>query len=118
MSHRTLILPQLGAPGMSAHEVLKHSGFKVLYGPVRAKDIKKFIQSGMKATPEMRRVKFSVYDRLVLTPVELVSTFKTSLIIFGVLFLLNLIGIGPFGSVDFYGYMGAVVALFGGGNLW
>ena len=109
VAHRTLILPQLGAPGVRAHEVLKYSGFKVLYGPVRAKDIQEFIQAGMKATVEMRTVKFSVYDRLVLTPIELVSTFKISLIIFGALFLLNLMGIGPFGLVDFYGYMGAVI---------
>jgi len=109
VTHRTLILPQLGAPGVSAHEVKKYTGFKVVYGPVRAKDLKRFIRSGMKATPEMRTVKFNVYDRLVLTPVELVSTVKPSLMIFGVLFLLNLIGLGPFGLVDFYGYVGSVI---------
>jgi hypothetical protein len=109
VSHKKLILPQLSAPGVSAHEVLKKSGFKVLYGPVRAEDIKEYIQSGMKATAEMRTVNFSAFDRLVLTPVELVGTFKISLIIFGILFLLNLVGIGPFGLVDFYGYIGAVI---------
>ncbi|AET68199.1 CO dehydrogenase/acetyl-CoA synthase gamma subunit (corrinoid Fe-S protein) [Desulfosporosinus orientis DSM 765] len=109
VSHRLLILPQLGAPGVSAHEVLKFSGFKVLYGPVRAKDIKEFIRSGMKATGDMRKVKFNTYDRIVLTPVELVITFKKSFVIFGVLFLLNLMGIGPFGLVDFYSYLGAVI---------
>lgn len=109
VSHRTLILPQLGAPGVSAHEVQKLSGFKVIYGPVRAKDIREFIRSGMKATDEMRTVKFTAYDRLVLTPIELVSTLKISLMIFGVLFLLNLIGVGPFGVVDFYAYAGAVI---------
>lgn len=109
VSHRTIILPQLAAPGVSAHEVTKYSGFKVIYGPVRAKDIKEFLASGMKATAEMRTVKFNAYDRLVLTPVELVATLKPSLMIFGVLFLLNVIGVGPFGLVDFYGYLGAVI---------
>lgn len=109
VSHRTLILPQLGAPGVSAHEVTKYTGFKVVYGPVKAEDIKEFIQAGMKATSEMRTVRFSAYDRLVLTPIELVSALKPSLMIFGVLFLLNLIGLGTFGVVDFYGYMGAVI---------
>ncbi|TGE35552.1 acetyl-CoA synthase subunit gamma [Desulfosporosinus fructosivorans] len=109
VSHRTIILPQLGAPGISAHEVAKYSGFKVIYGPVKAKDIKKFIKLGMKATTEMRTVRSSAYDRLVLTPVELVGTFKISLMIFGVLFLLNLLDLGPFGLADFYGYMGAVI---------
>jgi len=109
VSHRTVILPQLAAPGISAHEVFKLSGFKVLYGPVKAKDIKEFINSGMKATAEMRTVRDSAYDRLVLTPVELVGTFKVSLMIFGILFLLNLLGFGPFGFIDFYAYMGAVL---------
>ncbi|HEX9058833.1 MAG TPA: acetyl-CoA synthase subunit gamma, partial [Clostridia bacterium] len=35
--------------------------------------------------------------------------FKISLIIFGILFLLNLAGIGPFGLTDFYGYTGALL---------
>ncbi len=109
VSHKTIILPQLGAPGISAHEVQKYSGFKVIYGPVRAKDIIEFIKSGMKATDEMRTVKFSAYDRLVLTPMELVSTIKISLMIFGVLFILNLIGVGPFGVVDFYAYIGTII---------
>jgi hypothetical protein len=110
VTHKTLILPQLGASGMSAHEVQKRSGFKVVYGPVRASDIKEFLKAGMKATAQMRKVKFNIYDRLVLTPMELVGTFKISLMIFGVLFLLNLL-IGPsaFGMTDFYGYMGAVL---------
>ncbi|SHI32053.1 mercury methylation corrinoid protein HgcA [Desulfosporosinus lacus] len=109
VSHRTVIVPQLGAPGISAHEVTKFSGFKVVYGPVRAKDLQEFLKSGMKATSEMRRVKFTAYDRLVLTPIELVGTSKVSLMIFGVLFLLNLLGLGPFGIVDFYAYIGAVI---------
>ena len=71
VSHRTLILPQLGAPGVAANEVLKKSGFRVIYGPVRASDLKVFIEAGMKATKDMRAVKFDFMDRLVLTPVEL-----------------------------------------------
>lgn len=109
VSHRTIIVPQLGAPGISAHEVAKFSGFKVVYGPVKSKDLKEFFKLGMKATTEMRTVRFSAYDRLVLTPVELVGTFKGSLMIFGVLFLFNLLGFGPFGIVDFYAYIGAVL---------
>jgi hypothetical protein len=110
VSHKTLILPQLSASGVSAHEVQKRSGFKVVYGPVRAADIAAFLQAGMKATSEMRKVRFNIYDRLVLTPIELTGTFKTSLMIFGLLFILNLIlGAGSFGIVDFYGYVGALL---------
>ncbi len=108
VSHKTLVLPQLGAPGVSAREVKSRSGFRVIFGPVRAEDIREFLTSGMKATPEMRKVRFSFYDRFVLTPIELVGTFKTSLIIFGVLFILNQFG-ASFGIVDFYGYLGALV---------
>ena len=44
VDHRDLILPQLGAPGVAAHEVNKRTGFVVHYGPVRAKDILYYIQ--------------------------------------------------------------------------
>lgn len=69
VSHRKLILPQLGASGVNAFEVAKRSGFKVEYGPVRARDIPEFLKIG-KVTPEMRLVRFDLVDRLVLIPVE------------------------------------------------
>lgn len=73
VSHNKLILPQLSAPGVAAHEVKKQSGFKILYGPVRASDIKEFLKAGMKATPEMRRVRFDLVDRVAVVPVEIVE---------------------------------------------
>lgn len=109
VSHRKLILPQLGASGVSAHEVTKQTGFSVVYGPVRAKDIKTFIDSGFKASEEMRTVKFTMWNRLVLTPIELVTAAKFSLTIFGILFLINLFAARPFGLADFIAYTGAVV---------
>lgn len=57
--HKNLILPQLSATGISAHEVQKKSGFKVVYGPVRAKDIPFFLKNEMTSTTEMRRVRFN-----------------------------------------------------------
>ncbi len=109
VSHRKLVLPQLGATGVSAHEVTKQTGFSVVYGPVRAKEIKAFLDSGFKATEEMRTVKFSMIDRLVLTPVELVTAAKSSLMVFGVIFILNLFVKRPFRLADFIAYMGAVL---------
>ena len=70
VSHRKLILPQLGAPGINSFEVEKQSGFKVEYGPVRANDLPEYLKAG-KATPQMRQVKYTLKDRLVLIPVEL-----------------------------------------------
>ena len=69
--HHTLILPQLGATGVAAHEVRKRTGFKVEYGPVRAQDLPLYLTSHA-ATPEIRRVRFTLRDRLVLVPIELV----------------------------------------------
>jgi hypothetical protein len=105
-----LILPQLGATGVSAHEVAKRTGFSVVYGPVRAKDIKEFITANYKATKEMRTVKFTFWDRLVLAPMELVEAAKISLFVFGVLFLINLFALRPFGLPDFLVYCAAVLA--------
>jgi hypothetical protein len=69
VSHRRLILPQLGAPGVAAHEVVRRAGFRVEYGPVRAVDLMEYLKSG-RATAEMRLVRFDLADRLVLIPVE------------------------------------------------
>lgn len=109
VEHRTLILPQLGAVGVSAHEVQKRSGFKVLYGPVRAKDVPVYLNNEMQADKDMRTVKFNFIDRTVLTPVEIVGAVKPSLIIFGLMFLLNLIGLTKFTGTDVYSYIGAII---------
>ena len=79
VGHRILILPQLGAPGVSAHEVRQRTGFRVEYGPVRAADVPQYLQT-RQATPEMRRVRFDLRDRLVLIPVELVHVLLPMLI--------------------------------------
>jgi hypothetical protein len=109
VSHRTLILPQLGAVGVAAHEVVKKTGFRVVYGPVRASDIRAFLAAGMQATPQMRTVRFTLRDRAVLTPMELVGALKPVLIAFGVFFLLNAVGFGHYGWVDLYGILGSIL---------
>lgn len=73
-AQRTLILPQLGAPAVAAHEVRRQSKFKVEFGPVRAEDLPAYLKTRT-ATPAMRRVRFNLRDRLVLVPVELVHYF-------------------------------------------
>ncbi len=71
VTRRRIILPQLGAPGVAAHQVKSQTGFHVVYGPVRAKDISEFLDNGQEATPQMRRVTFPLWERLELTPIEL-----------------------------------------------
>ena len=78
VNHRVLILPQLGAPGVAAHEVKKASGFKVRYGPIRAADLPAFLEAGMKATQEMRRKTFPLRERAELIPIELTPALKIS----------------------------------------
>jgi len=72
VNHKSVILPQLGAPGVSAHRVKAYTGFSVVYGPVRAEDIPEFLRLEGKATPEMRKVSFGLWERMVLAPVQLV----------------------------------------------
>ncbi len=87
VSHRTIIVPQLGAPGISAHEVARRSGFFVQYGPVRAADLPRYLKTGI-ATPGMRRVTFPLKDRIVLIPIELVHIILPTIIIAAILWLL------------------------------
>lgn len=92
VAHREVLLPQLGAPGISAHEVRKHSGFKVIYGPINATDLSAFWDAGFIATPRMRRKTFHLKERIVLVPVELVSTLKWSLLILPLFFVAGGLG--------------------------
>ncbi len=109
VSHRTIILPQLGAPGVAAHEVTRQTRFKVKYGPVRASDIMDFLAAGMKATPEMRLVKFRLKDRFVLTAIELTNPFKYLVLATAVLWILNLLGLHLFSWKGWYPYLGAIL---------
>jgi hypothetical protein len=71
VSHRTLILPQLGASGVSAPEVRAATGWRVKYGPVRARDIPAYLSNGLKKDDAMRRVEFRLADRMAIAPAEL-----------------------------------------------
>jgi hypothetical protein len=88
VSHRRIILPQLGAPGVAAHEVKEQTGFVVEYGPVRAADLPEYLKTH-RATPEMREVKFPLRDRLVLVPVEINTVWLPELIAIGLGFIIG-----------------------------
>lgn len=92
VSHRRLIVPQLGATGVSAHQVRERSGFRVTYGPVRARDLPAFLDAGMKASPEMRRVHFTIRDRATLIPVEVVAGSRYFLLAAAIIVLLSGLG--------------------------
>lgn len=119
ISHRRIIVPQLGAVGISAYQVrdrttpaatatltagsagstkplklsfngLKVSGgFNVVFGPVKAEDIKAFIRNNYHATREMRRVTFTFSERARLIPVDFVYGKYKLLIAFALFFVLS-----------------------------
>lgn len=108
VSHRHLILPTLGAPGIAAHEVAQRTGFKVKYATIRATDLPKYLDNGMITTPEMRQLTFTLYERLVLIPVELVLALKLIVSIGAVLFVLFLtLGSLTAGITAFSAFFGA-----------
>lgn len=76
VSHRRIIVPQLGAVGVNARAVQQQTGFRVHFGPVHAKDIREYVKAGYKKSEEMRLVKFTMLDRLVLTPMELIPAMR------------------------------------------
>jgi hypothetical protein len=96
VTHRRLILPQLAATGVSARQVKRMCGFEVVWGPVHAKHINAFLKAGMQATPAMRKVTFSLKERVELIPVELNHMGKPTLYVLPALFLLSGLGSGIF----------------------
>lgn len=98
VSHRGVILPQLSAPGVAAHQVRKLSGFKATFGPIRAEDLPAYLDNGMRATAEMRSKHFTSWERLVLIPMELVDALKAALAIIPILLILS----GLLGPASFW----------------
>ena len=113
ISHRRLILPQLGATGISAKKVKEATGYTVKFGPVRSDDIQAFIASGYKKTPDQRTVNFNLRDRFILTGAELSNSLKY--LFPAMLFVALLSGIHPggysFALVAEHGLMAAIYLL-------
>jgi acetyl-CoA decarbonylase/synthase complex subunit gamma len=92
VSHRQLILPQLSGPGVAAYKIKKLSGFNVIYGPIKATDLPAFLDAGLKATSEMRLKTFTIRERAVLVPMELVSALKWAFVILPIFFFFGGLG--------------------------
>lgn len=118
VSNRRLILPMLSATGVSARQVKKRSGFEVVWGPVHAKHIPAFLDAGMQTNSTMRKVTFTLRERVVLIPVELNHMGRPSLYMIPALFLLSGLGSGLFsfsaafarGIPALLAYVSAIVA--------
>jgi hypothetical protein len=92
-SQRTLILPQFSATGVSAMDVKNGCGFKVLFGPIQARDLPDFLQNNNTVSEAMRSVTFTTRERIILIPVELYLLLRPLAVLVIAAFLLS--GIGP-----------------------
>ena len=99
VAHKKIIVPQLGATGVSACKIKEETGFKVIYGPIKAKDIPAFVANGYQTTPEMRKITFNLWERMKLIPVELFYAQYYLLLIPAVFFILAGLNLHGF-SVD------------------
>jgi hypothetical protein len=93
VTHRELILPQFAAAGVASHKLKKECGFTGTYGPVRAKDLAEYLKHNNQADERMRSVTFTLGERLILTPVEMVLSWKIVLLTTFASFIIS--GIGP-----------------------
>lgn len=73
ISHKEIIVPQLGAPGIEPHKIKEIAGFDICYAPIRASDLPVWLHNGRKASEAMRRISFNLGDRMELVPVEMVG---------------------------------------------
>ncbi len=122
VSHKRILVPQLGASGISAHDVKKSTGFSVVYGPVLSKDIKDFIANNYASTSRMRTVTFTIAERAVLIPIEVVAMVKKAWLI--VLLVAMALGIqkqgimfGPMIHRTMPLFVGFICAIFAGSVL-
>ena len=64
VNHRTHILPQLSAKGVSVKKIREATGWNARFGPVHAKDIPSYIRDNLKKTREMSIVRFPIIERI------------------------------------------------------
>lgn len=92
VSHRELILPQLGANGVAAGKLKKLCGFKGKFGPILASRLPEYLTTGH-ADETMRSVTFTLRERVVLIPLELCLLWKPLLALALLFFVIS--GISP-----------------------
>ena len=113
VDHRLLLLPILGAAGVSAREVRSRSGFAVRFATIRACDLPEYLDNGMTTAPAMRELSFTLAERLILTPIEMVAALKVSIPLILILLLLGGLTEGGFSlaaAKPVIAYLGALLA--------
>ena len=110
VSHRRLLLPILGAPGVAAHVVSAQTGFGVAYAAIRAEDLPTFLDNGQSTTPRMRELTFTLYERLILVPVELLMGLRSALAVALALLILGMLAGGTSAGIKLCAaYLGAML---------
>lgn len=102
-----LILPQLSASGVNIMVIKRETSFKAVFGPVYARDLKEFIEGGMKKNRKMKKVTFTLKERAVLIPVELVHAWKIIALFIPVSFMTAL----PFDGVFLHRFIPMLIFL-------
>ena len=64
VDHRRLILPPLAAPGIRAKDIKDQTGWSVRWGPVRAREIPLYLESGQHRSEDMKRASYNWLERL------------------------------------------------------
>ncbi|MHA1770008.1 MAG: methyltransferase domain-containing protein [Candidatus Thorarchaeota archaeon] len=82
VAHNELILPQLSAAGVVAHEITTRTKFRARYGPVRIQDLSAWLDAEMPSPKprEMATVTFDIKERMTQALVHLPFLMKMGLI--------------------------------------
>ncbi|MBN1635368.1 MAG: methyltransferase domain-containing protein [Deltaproteobacteria bacterium] len=64
VDHKRLVLPQLIAPGVDGTLLKEETGWKVVFGPVYARDLSAFLKNNCRKTPEQCIARFGLKFRL------------------------------------------------------
>lgn len=88
VDHRTLILPQLSAPGIDVTRVEEETGWHCEFGPVYARDINDYVYANFEKTEAMRRARFPLGARIEMavmwaTPLSLVAAIPVAIFSLG-----------------------------------
>jgi hypothetical protein len=88
VEHRQLILPQLCANGVALHQLKKLCGFRGTFGPIKAADLVKYLQTNT-VSEKMRSVTFNMGERATLIPLEICILWKQFFLITLLFFILS-----------------------------
>jgi NAD-dependent dihydropyrimidine dehydrogenase PreA subunit len=96
VDHRNIILPQLAATGIEGKVVHKKTGWKILWGPVYAKDIPSFIERKFSKSSKMSKVEFPLTQRIEMAvlwafPFSIIASLLVSPFSLQMLFPLNIL---------------------------